>query len=356
VSPRERFWPSILLALVLLLSGCSGCASYRRCNAPPPPVLAALPARLSATGLFADAGQGALGAGVRAYEPAFALWSDGAQKRRWLSLPEGARIDSSDPDDWSFPTGTKFWKEFSFAGRRIETRLLVKTGPADRDWAGGAYVWDAEQHDATLAPAGLKDAHGLGYDVPSAADCGGCHDGRKSRVLGFSAVQLSKRGLPLTLADLEREGRLSQAIPTPAVPGDPVTLKDPVIPGALEHGAVIPGGDVERRALGYLHANCGHCHNRARPPRGDGPRCYDPQRSLDFWLPSAPPADAGQMPAVTTSVPRFVTPGEPDASRLLALVSRRGGFLHMPPLGSRRVDDEGVAALRAWIEGMRRGR
>jgi hypothetical protein len=330
----RRGWPW-LLALLTGLLACSGCSSYRSCNAPPPTLLQALPRRLSETGFDVELP----GAGLRAYEPAFALWSDGAKKQRWVSLPsvgsEPARIDTSDMDDWSFPTGTRFYKEFSVAGRRIETRLLVKVGPAPEAWAGGAYVWDADQSDATLMPEGLKDADGHGYEVPSAADCGGCHGGRKSHVLGFSALQLAKPGLPLTLDDLVKEGRLTSP---------------PLSPPA------IVGNDVERSALGYLHANCGHCHNRERPARGAGPRCYDPQRSIDFWLPSVPPAEANLASAVTTTVPRFVTPGEPDASRLIALVSRRGFLLHMPPLASHQVDVDGVARLRAWIEGMEKPR
>jgi mono/diheme cytochrome c family protein len=335
VGHRCRLPLGILIALALSLSGCSGCARYRRCSAPPPAVIAALPRQLSETGLFAAAGSTTLAAGIRAYEPAHPLWSDGAAKRRWISLPEAEPIDTSDPDDWSFPVGTKLWKEFSFEGRRVETRLLAKVGPGATDWAGAAYVWDAEQRDATLAPEGLKDAHGLPYDVPRAADCQGCHGGRKSYVLGFSAVQLAAPDLPLTLSDLSEEGRLSRP---------------------LERAPAIPGNELEQSALGYLHANCGHCHNRARPPRGDGPRCYDPERSLDFWLPSDPPESAARMPAVTSSVPQFVTPGDPDDSRLIALVSRRGGFLHMPPLASRRVDPDGVRELRAWVAGMQRER
>jgi hypothetical protein len=115
---------------------------------------------------------------------------------------------------------------------------------------------------------------------------------------------------------------------------------------------VIAGDDVERSALGYLHANCSHCHNQQRPQREDNARCYDPQRSIDFTLPSSPSDAAVWPPALGTTVPRFVTPGEPDASRLIALVSRRGFLLHMPPLGSQRVDPDGVRLLRAWIEGM----
>lgn len=319
------------VAIALCLSGCSSCASYRRCNPPPPALIAQLPARLSETGLFADTGSQTLGAGVRAYEPAYALWSDGATKRRWIELPEGARIDTSDPDDWSFPAGTKLWKEFSRADMRIETRLLMKVGPESEDWAGAAYIWDPDQRDARLAPEGRENADGQGHEVPRASDCGACHGGRRSHVLGFSAVQLAKPGLPLTLGELLAEGRLSA--PLPVEPH-------------------VPGNDAEQSALGYLHANCGHCHNRERPPRGQGPRCYDPQRSLDFWLPTSPPGDAAEMPAVTSSVPRFVTPGDPDDSRLIALVSRRGSLLHMPPLASHRVDPDGVRLLRAWIAGL----
>jgi hypothetical protein len=318
----------IALTALASLPGCSGCAGYRSCSVPAPAALAALPERLSQTGLFV-AGPDRIALDVLGYEPAFALWSDGADKRRWLALPSGARIDTSDPDAWAFPVGTKFWKEFARDGRRIETRLLVKRGEAQGDWAGAAYVWSEDQRDAFLAPDGVPDAHGSGHDVPSAADCGGCHGGRRSYVLGFSALQLADRGLPLSLEDLARAGRLSHV---------------------AERAPSLPGSELDRAALGYLHANCGHCHNRERPPRGDGPRCYDPERSLDFFLPAgAGPGDVRDTPAYASSVPRFLTPGEPDESRLLTLVSRRGWRLHMPPLASRQVDEQGVRLLRAWI-------
>jgi hypothetical protein len=322
----------VAFAALALTPSCSGCATYRRCSTPEPALLAGLPERLSQTGLF-DAGQAdRIAPEARAYEPAFPLWSDGAAKRRWVALPSATRIDTSEPDAWNFPVGTKFWKEFSRDGQRIETRFLIKQGPAPRDWAGAAYVWNDDQSDAALTPGGLKGARGSGHDVPSAAECGGCHGGRRSYVLGFSAVQLAGADRPLSLEDLGRAGRLSHA------PEQPPS---------------IPGSALDRAALGYLHANCGHCHNRERPPRGDGPRCYDPERSLDFWLSSdARDGDVRHTPAYASSVPRFLTPGEPDDSRLITLVSRRDWRLHMPPLASHEVDVEGVRLLRAWIESL----
>src|SRR5262245_46399422 len=57
----------------------------------------------------------------------YSLWSDGATKTRWVYLPPGTSIDARNDDNWEFPVGTRFWKEFAFNGRKVETRMLWKT-------------------------------------------------------------------------------------------------------------------------------------------------------------------------------------------------------------------------------------
>jgi mono/diheme cytochrome c family protein len=304
-----------------------GCASYASCARPPAAALQKLPEKLSQTGLFADATLRSINARARGYEPAFPLWSDGAVKRRWLALPSGARIDTSDMDDWRFPEGTRVWKEFSLNGRQLETRMLMKVGPGERDWSGAAYVWLPDGSDAVLAPDGAEDIDGTQHDAPNTAQCVGCHGGRRSYVLGFSAIQLASVGGD-ALGALRREGLLTH------VP---------------EHAPAISGDETQRKALGYLHANCGNCHNRHRPTVA-GPRCYDPRLDIDFWVATEREAALRQ---VGTYVPEFVEPGEPEASRVISVISRRSWLLlHMPPLASERVDEEGVAILRQWIERM----
>lgn len=81
-------------AATLLLAGCQTFESYRYCSEVPPAQLSAVPAHLSATGLYADLGADALAPGVLPYRPEFELWSDGASKRRWIWLPPGTRIDT----------------------------------------------------------------------------------------------------------------------------------------------------------------------------------------------------------------------------------------------------------------------
>src|SRR5580765_5729716 len=59
-----------------------------------------MPMLLSQTGLYANTATGELAAGVVAFQPQFALWSDGATKKRWVKLPAGAKIDTTDMDFW----------------------------------------------------------------------------------------------------------------------------------------------------------------------------------------------------------------------------------------------------------------
>lgn len=298
------------------------------------PSVAELPERLSSTGLYSqlDGEHEAIASGVLAYTPGFELWSDGASKRRWVSLPEGGVIDVRDPDDWQFPKGTKLWKEFTRDGVRVETRMMLKFGNGEGDWAAAAYVWLADNSDAELKPEGAINARGTPHDVPAADRCMGCHGGRRGRVLGFSAVQLaSARGDdPLTLSDLFAAGVLSAEVPE----------------------MIVPGNDIERAALGYLHANCSHCHNANRPET-DGPRCYDPRNDLDMFLKLSRLGNVRDTPTYETLVGSEVEPGDPEGSKLFELVSRRSkgeiGTDQMPPLASERVDEDGVALLREWI-------
>lgn len=87
---------------------------------------------LSETGLYSDIATRALSSNILSYRVRYQLWADGAEKDRYLFLPDGAQIDTSDPDGWRFPIGTKAWKSFNVGGRVIETRLLGIRSPVRR--------------------------------------------------------------------------------------------------------------------------------------------------------------------------------------------------------------------------------
>ena len=152
---------------------------------------AAPPATLECTGLYADLATGKLAPGVREYAPAYALWSDGADKRRWIGLPAGSVIDASDPNEWVFPVGTRVWKEFAQQGIRVETRLWQKVSA--NFWVNAVYVWNQDQSAAPRSKGGDIPFGDGTYHVPTQEECEKCHRGRTEHILGFSAVDL---GLP----------------------------------------------------------------------------------------------------------------------------------------------------------------
>ena len=96
-----------------------------------------------------------------------------------VRLPEGATIDARSIDRWDFPAGTRFWKEFRFGGRKVETRFLRRN--SDGSWTFASYAWNEAQTDAILAPAdGLPNvaeiAPGKFHSIPAVTDCRACHD------------------------------------------------------------------------------------------------------------------------------------------------------------------------------------
>lgn len=312
------------------------CACDQRfwvCEPPDEAALSSVEARLSETGLYAEIEGDVLAPDVIAYRPSFELWSDGASKRRWLRLPAGTRIDTQDMDAWRFPEGTKLWKEFSRDGVRIETRLLHKVGPSDGDWVAIAYLWSADQRDAFAASEGAIDALDTRHNVPAAGECMACHGGTRSRVLGFAAIQLSSG----TTSD---EGSVAWLEDHDLLTHPPASA------------LVVPGNETERAALGYLHANCAHCHNQARPNHS-GARCYEPDNELDFRLLSTDLESVVDTQTYRT-IDEVVRPGRPDDSHLINRVAGRDSFQRMPPLATEQTNQDAVVLLRRWIAELER--
>jgi hypothetical protein len=309
-----------------------------------------LPLQLRDTGLYALGSTEAVHADNLAFSPQYPLWSDGATKRRWIQLPAGSAIDASRPDAWEFPPGTRLWKEFS-VGRKVETRLIERL--ADGSWRFATYAWNAQGTDAVLVPAEgatieLPGAPSGRYRLPSRNDCLACHEGASVPVLGFSALQLSpdrdpfaphaerKRDEHVDLGDLVARGLVRNLPPM-------------LIESAPRIAATTP---LARAALGYLHANCGHCHNDtggvpdidlmlAQQVAGTASVAATLQSLL---------AQAGRFRAHGATTARRVTPGDANASLITMRMRSTSPLVRMPPVGVQVVDREGVELLARWIE------
>jgi hypothetical protein len=302
------------------------------------------------------------------YVPGVVLWSDGAEKRRFLFLPPAAKIDTSNMDVWRFPVGTKVWKEFSLDGVLVETRLFRKR--TETTWESGTYIWDDAGTAASLNTARKGIVLDAGYEIPTARDCDKCHHGGADKLLGVEAVALalpSAQGV--TLASLAAKGALSHP---PARTS--ITLPEDSTGKAAA-------------ALGYLHANCGMpCHSTRG--LGDETQLILRLRADEFW-PSDPTdggADAGadaatdagsdarvpvptpvaltdiyratveQQPTTASVAQAFpnavrIRRGSHEMSLVWQLAHRRGNY-QMPPLVSHRIDEVGTQKLADWIDAL----
>jgi hypothetical protein len=256
------------------------------------------------------------------FSPQYPLWSDGARKRRWIYLPPGTTIDASRPDAWEFPAGTRLWKEFA-VGAPVETRFIERL--ADGTWRYATYVWNEEGTDATLAPAEGIAALSTpdGYSIPSELDCRACHESAAVPVLGFSALQLSSDRDPLAphaeaRSDLDLDGLVARGLVTN-------------LPPDVTRPRIEASSPIERASLGYLHGNCGHCHNET-----------ETRVPVDLTLAESIVEGAAGSDRVLRSLLEV-------RSRLLARVSSRNPQRQMPPLGTRLIDVEALALLERWI-------
>jgi len=278
---------------------------------------------------------------VRPFAPSFVLWSDGAEKQRWIELPAGAQIDTSDMNRWSFPIGTRVWKQFSLDGTALETRLIERYGSEPDDYWMGSFVWNEDQSDALFAEAGQEDVLGTPHDAPPQEKCGACHNGEPGRIIGFSALQLA--GDVARAAADEQDGwslpRLAEAQRLTAPP-------------ATDSQYTPPGDAVTADALGYLHANCGHCHN----PRGTS--WPDTQMVLRLDVDSGSAEDTRLYGSVVGKMLQYyraeagtlrVVPHDPENSALIQRMQVRGPKEQMPPLATEEVDSDGITKVKEWI-------
>ena len=289
--------------------------------------------------------------GVHPYTLNTPLFSDYAQKDRFVYLPVGATMGYGDTEVFDLPVGAVLIKHFSYPidardpalGRRlVETRLLKRT---EGGWEAWGYTWDEDQTDAEYDPLGAEtsvtwvDAEGetreLEYEIPNQFECKSCHsfDG-ELRPIGPSARQLHGEANPTAAAWLAAG----------IIDGAPADLTAwPVMDWRAE------GASVEVRARAYLDANCGYCHRAEGPASTSG-------LFLLASTPTGPQIGIRKSPVAAgkgSGGRKYgIYPGKPSKSIVTYRLESVDPAVRMPEVGRSTVHAEGVALVKAWIEAM----
>ncbi|HKU42832.1 MAG TPA: hypothetical protein VJR89_31955 [Polyangiales bacterium] len=320
---------------------------------------AAFPRRLSETRCYAELASQRIAEGWIPYELNSPLWSDGAWKRRFFSIPDGTKIGFTKTDAWELPVGTmlgkEFWLQRDPADRTtrfiVETRLMIKRcepGSCRAAWQGYSYQWNAAGDEANLLDNNSESvvvhwplATGVHeHSYPGRDECTKCHALSAGGALGPRTQQLNRNHRYGDVVDnqlraLFHIGLFGDSQP----PADLNTLFR--LPSPSD-----PSYDLNARVRGYFDANCAHCHSpTSRWPVVD--LRYDAQVRA---------ADASGM---TGNICNHVVPGNAEASILYVKLKAVPGAVPegfpgdtMPPIARRLPDTAQLPRIKSWIERM----
>lgn len=295
--------------------------------------------------------------GLLDYDVRNPLWSDGATKQRWMSLPKGqAHFDAWAP--WRFPEGTVFIKHFSMAlderrpseTRALETRFLVAA--RDKEYYGITYRWNEEQTDARVVLQRQEEELEITgvdgqvrtqrYVYPGPFDCMTCHNEETGSVLGVRTEQLNHPVSGLRswfddnpLVDWSRRGVIDFQL------SDASAAKAPSLVPLEDESS-----SVEDRLRSYWAANCAMCHGAGPKIRANWDARWstplDKQGIIDGELENGERVEGE----------RVIVPGNVERSAMYSRSTSDETSLRMPPIGRRRVDEKYARLLEQWIKSL----
>lgn len=292
--------------------------------------------------------------GVLPYKPTSELFTDYAEKKRFVWIPNGLKATyQGDATILNLPIGSVVIKMFYYnhvapnnTTRIIETRLMIKK---ETGWIFAEYVWNDQQTEAYLQNQGSQTSitwtdefntlRTINYKIPSTeTDCKRCH-GFTNGVrfpLGIKPQNLNSNynfteGSKNQLSKWIEFGYLENNLPAQIV--SVVDYKDTSKP-------------LDLRVRSYFDINCAHCHFD-----GGEADVFDLRFSFDQ---TSDPTQMGLGVAAQHYLAgyngRIVQPGNVGQSILFYRVqTETDNFYMMPPLGRTVRHDLGVQLIQDWI-------
>ena len=310
--------------------------------------------KLSDYGFFKDMSSQEPSEEVLPYELITPLFSDYADKLRFIYIPENQLAEHRPNKVFDFPNGTVLIKTFAYLNKHqnsnldaqlLETRLLIKK---NSQWKNISYVWNAEQTDALLSIAGKtistqfinSDGYlqNVRYRVPNINQCKECHQSNKV----IEPIGPKPRNLNKSIT--YKEGSMNQLMRW---------HQEGWIKNDFEFTTMADWNDmlasVNDRARAYLDINCGHCHI-------DGGSADTTGLYLDFHENRELHLGYYKKPIATgrasNNLKYSIVPGKPKESILLYRMESLDPGIMMPESGRALEHKEAIELVSNWIEGL----
>ncbi|GLR71146.1 PQQ-dependent sugar dehydrogenase [Agaribacter marinus] len=266
---------------------------------------------------------------VYAYDVNAPLWSDNADKHRFISLPEATSVKEV-AGQYSYPNGSVLVKTFSFGGKPHETRLMVKHGEG---WGGYTYRWDWDKYEANLLYDGFTEKleDDLTWSYPSRSTCFQCHTSVANRVLGFEPMQLSKR-------TEDGNNQLNHLINEGILDSESISMPNNMLSNISDTSK-----SLTERFKSYVDANCSFCHQ----PNGPASSDIDFRYATPLVDMNVCNVNAEIMLQDHPSVSKVIDTSDFTNSVVYWRVNTNGNG-KMPPVGRERIDEEFVELVKNW--------
>ncbi|MFC3415677.1 SO2930 family diheme c-type cytochrome [Algoriphagus hitonicola] len=287
------------------------------------------------------------------YQPASSLFTDYAQKSRFVWIPEEKKV-KIESDELNLPLGSMLIKNFFYpedfrkpnsTRKIIETRIMIHQ---ENGWEAFPYVWNDTQTDAVLKIAGGKttvaftDQNGedqiINYLIPNKNQCKSCHNkNEKLTPIGISVAYLN--------TSLDEAGQKANQL-------EKWTELEKLegFMGEENHPQMVNYEDknqsLELRARAYLDINCAHCHRAEGPASTSGLfLTYDESNLMKLGIRKTPVAAGAGAGNFTFDI----LPGKAEESILLHRMNSTEVGIAMPEIGRTTVDKEGIELISNWI-------
>lgn len=303
------------------------------------------------------------------YEPASALFTDYAHKKRFVWMPIGVKATyNGDSKVLELPVGAALIKTFYYdkiqpsnTTRIIETRIMIRK---QSGWIFADYVWNDAQTEAYLdlngsfANLSWKDENNIikttDYRIPSEVQCIICHKNTENVNGNLQTIHIPIGIKPQNLNHNYNYGNSNQN-----------QLTKWIEQGYLENNFTLPiennttidyndtSKSLEKRVRSYLDINCAHCHQ-------NGKHCdYRPMRfafnetgTVNGLTNMGVCVDTQDMQNFAPALGKIVTPGNSNRSMLYYRLNTTNEAYRMPLHGRTIVHDEAISLIGQWINSL----
>ena len=303
------------------------------------------------------------------YEPASALFTDYAHKKRFVWMPIGVKATyNGDSKVLELPVGAALIKTFYYdkiqpsnTTRIIETRIMIRK---QSGWIFTDYVWNDAQTEAYLDLNGSfvnlswKDENNIikttDYRIPSEVQCIICHKNTENVNGNLQTIHIPIGIKPQNLNHNYNYGNSNQN-----------QLTKWIEQGYLENNFTLPiennttidyndtSKSLEKRVRSYLDINCAHCHQ-------NGKHCdYRPMRfafnetgAVNGLTNMGVCVDTQDMQNFAPALGKIVTPGNSNRSMLYYRLNTTNEAYRMPLHGRTIVHDEAISLIGQWINSL----